>query len=71
MNNCPCETCVNGEEYEVYVHYTVTDYYLFALTFMVGLVAGVTICKLIGQNVITVKKKIQYIGKLNREELSS
>jgi len=47
MNNCPCETCVNDEEYEVYVHYTATDYYLFALTFMVGLVGGLTICKVL------------------------
>lgn len=47
MNDCPCETCVNGEEYEVDVHYTATDYYLFALTFMVGLVGGLTICKVL------------------------
>ena len=71
MNNCPCETCVNGEEYEVEVHYTATDYYLFALTFMVGLVAGLTICKLIGQNVLTAKKKVRYIGKSNQEVLNS
>ena len=32
----------NGTKYQ---HYTFTDYWLFFLTFMVGMVAGLILCK--------------------------